>query len=105
MPTPLPWLSVLSHIEPPHIRREITVLKLVTCINKDPELPIQQDGIKLPRLKSRKPLLYRAEKFTNYYTNNPNAMQTEWHENLPPNGELVSCLSLPQPRMDLPRKI
>jgi hypothetical protein len=91
MPTPLPWLPVLSHIVPPHIRREFALLKLVTRINKDVELPIHQYGIKTPRLKSRKPLLYRAEEFINYHTNNPNALQTEWHKNLPPNEELISC--------------
>lgn len=103
MPTPLPLLPVLSHIESPHIRREFA--KDSDKDQKDNELPIHQDGIKTPCLKSGKPLLYRAEKFTNVYTNSPNIIQTEWHEHLTPNGELVSCPSMPLLGMENPHKI
>jgi len=75
MPTPLPRLSVLSQIEPPHIQKENAVLKLMARINKHFELPIHQDEIIIPRLKSFKPLLCRAEKLTNYYNNNSNRLQ------------------------------
>lgn len=59
--------SVVAYIEPLRIRREFAVLKqLVTRINKD-RLTSDPSGwnYKTPRPKSRRTLLYRAEKFTN----------------------------------------
>jgi len=57
--TPLPWLPVLSNIEPPALRRKAaTDNKLVTKIVKHDSWPIQPDILSPPllRLTSRKPL-------------------------------------------------
>ena len=58
--TPLPWLPVLSNIEPPALRRKVATDKLVEKIVKRDSWPIQPDILSPPllRLTSRKPLLY-----------------------------------------------
>ena len=38
-PTPLPWLSVLSNIAPPHLRREEATASMVEKIRANPSLP------------------------------------------------------------------
>jgi len=57
-PTPLPWLPVLSNIEPPALRRKAITDKLVEKIVKHDNWPIQPDILSPPllRLTSRKPL-------------------------------------------------
>jgi len=56
--TPLPWLPVLSNIEPPALRRKAATDKLVEKIVKHDSWPIQPDILSPPllRLTSRKPL-------------------------------------------------
>jgi len=56
--TPLPWLPVLSNIEPPALRRKAATDKLVEKIVKHDNWPIQPDILSPPllRLTSRKPL-------------------------------------------------
>jgi len=56
--TPLPWLPVLSNIEPPALRRKTATDKLVDKIIKHDSWPIQPDILSPPllRLTSRKPL-------------------------------------------------
>jgi len=56
--TPLPWLPVLSNIEPPALRRKATTDKPVEKIVKHDSWPIQPDILNPPvlRLTSRKPL-------------------------------------------------
>jgi len=56
--TPLPWLLVLSNIEPPALRRKAATDKLVEKIVKHDSWPIQPDILSPPllRLTSRKPL-------------------------------------------------
>jgi len=56
--TPLPWLPVLSNIEPPALRRTVATDKLVEKIVKHDSWPIQPDILSpsLLRLTSRKPL-------------------------------------------------
>jgi len=55
---PLPWLPVLSNIEPPALRRKAATEKLVQKIVKHDSWPIQPDIFNPPllRLTSRKPL-------------------------------------------------
>ena len=55
---PLPWLPVLSDIEPPALRRKAATDKLVEKIVKHDSWPIQLDILSPPflRLTSRKPL-------------------------------------------------
>jgi len=56
--TPLPWLPMLSNIEPPALRRMAATDKLVEKIIKHDSWPIQPDIFSPPllRLTSRKPL-------------------------------------------------
>ena len=56
--TPLPWLPVLSNIEPPALRRKAATDELVKKIVKHDTWPIQPDILNPPslRLTSRKPL-------------------------------------------------
>jgi len=42
-PTPLPWLPVLSHIAPPHLRRQEATTKLLTKIELNDSLPLHKD--------------------------------------------------------------
>ena len=42
-PTPLPWLPVLSHIAPPHLRRKEATTKLLAKIRGNDSLPIHAD--------------------------------------------------------------
>jgi len=55
--TPLPWLPVLSNIEPPALRRKVATDNLVEKIVKHDSWPIQPDILNPPllRLTSRKP--------------------------------------------------
>jgi hypothetical protein len=79
MPTPLPWLPVLSHIPPPDIRRKEALIKEYNKILSTPDLPILQD---LPhgrgRLKSRHPPLQTARqlKDNNFIPNS--SWATSW---------------------------
>ena len=56
--TPLPWLPVLSNIEPPALRRKAVTHKLVEKIVKHDSWPIQPDILNPPllQLTSRDPL-------------------------------------------------
>jgi len=56
--TPLPWLPVLSNIEPPALWRKAATDKLVEKIVKHGSWPIQPDILNPPllRLTTRKPL-------------------------------------------------
>ena len=56
--TPLPWLPVLSNIEPPALQRKFATAKLVEKIVKHDSWPMQPDILSPPllRLTCRKPL-------------------------------------------------
>jgi len=64
--TPLPWLPVLSSIEPPALRRNAATDKLVEEIVKHDRWPIQPDILNPPllRLTSRKPLWLDLQRLT-----------------------------------------
>ena len=49
--TPLPWLPVLSNIEPPALRRKAATDKLVEKIAKHDSWPIQPDILSPPLLR------------------------------------------------------
>ena len=61
---PLPWLPVLSSIEPPALRGRAAADKLVEKIVKHDSWPIPPDILNPPllRLTSRKPLLLDLQK-------------------------------------------
>jgi len=64
--TPLPWLPVLSNIEPPALRRKAATDKFVEKIVKRDSWPIQPDILNPPllRLTSRKPLWLTCNQLT-----------------------------------------
>jgi len=64
--TPLPWLPVLSNIEPPALRMKAATDKLVEKIVKHNSWPIQPDILNptLLRLTSRKPLWLTCNQLT-----------------------------------------
>ena len=57
-PTPLPWLPVLSHIAPPHLRRKEATTTLLAKIRRNDSLPLRADIENHPpaRLPSRHPV-------------------------------------------------
>jgi len=59
LPAPLPWLPVLSHITPPHIRRMAATFQLLSKIRSSAiTLPLISDIESHPevRLSSRRPV-------------------------------------------------
>ena len=54
--TPLPWLPVLSNIEPPALRRKAATDKLVEKIVKHDSWPIQPDILSQPLLTFSNPV-------------------------------------------------
>jgi len=99
--TPLPWLPVLSNIEPPALRRKAATDKLVEKIVKYDSWPIQPDILSTPllRLTSRKPLWLDLQ---------PVDIKSRWRHNWKSaqvvNSHLVCDPTIRQPGFDLPRQ-
>jgi len=99
--TPLPWLPVLSNIEPPAIRRKAATDKLVEKIVKHDSWPIQPDILNpsLLRLTSRKPLWQDFQ---------PVDINSRWSHNWKSaqvvNSHLVCDPTIQQLGFDLPRQ-
>ena len=97
--TPLPWLLVLSNIEPPALRRNAATDKLVEKIVKHDSWPIQPDILCPPllRLTSRKPLWLDLQ---------PVDIKSRWRHNWKSaqvvNSHLVCDPTIWQPGFDLP---
>jgi len=99
--TPLPWLPVLSNIEPPALRRKAATEKLVEKIVKHDSWPICPDILNPPllRLTSRKPLWLDLQ---------PVDIKSRWRHNWKSaqvvNSHLVCDPTIWQPGFDLPRQ-
>ena len=99
--TPLPWLPVLSNIEPPVLRRKAATDKLVEKIVKHDSWAIQPDILSPPllRLTSRKPLWLDLQ---------PVDINSRWRHNWKSaqvvNSHLVCDPTIRQPGFDLPRQ-
>ena len=99
--TPLPWLPVLSNIEPPALRRKAATDKLVEKIVKHDSWPMQPDILSPPllRLTSRKPLWLDLQ---------PVDIKNRWRHNWKSaqvvNSHLVCDPTIRQPGFDLPRQ-
>jgi len=99
--TPLPWLPVLSNIEPPALWRKAAADKLVEKIVKDDNW--QPDILSPPllRLTSRKPLWLDLQpvdiKFKSRWRHN-------WKSAEVVNSHLVCDPTIRQPGFDLPRQ-
>jgi len=96
--TPLPWLPVLSNIEPPALRRKAVTHKLVEKIVKHDSWPIQPDILNPPllQLTSRDPLWLDLQ---------PIAIKSQWRHNWKSaqvvNSHLVCDPTIQQPGCDL----
>jgi len=99
--TPLPWLPVLSNIEPSALRRKAATDKLVEKIVKYGNWPIQPDIFNTPllRLTSRKPLWLDLQ---------PVDIKSRWRHNWKSaqvvNSHLMCDPTIRQPGFDLPRQ-
>jgi len=99
--TPLPWLPVLSNIEPPALRRKAATDKLVEKIVKHDSCPIQPDILNPPllRLTSRKPLWLDLQSVD---------VKSRWRHNWKSaqvvNSRLVCDPTIQQLGFDLPRQ-
>jgi len=99
--TPLPWLPVLSSIEPPALRRKAATDKLVEKIVKHDSWPIQPDIFSPPllRLTSRKPLWLDLQTVD---------IKSRWRHNWKSaqvvNSHLVCDPTIWQPGFDFPRQ-
>lgn len=100
-PTPLPWLPVLSNIEPPALRRKAAVDKLLAKAAEHEDWGLQGDVTSPPeyRLSSRHPLWRDME---------PVEITTRWREDwesaMVVNSSLVCDPAARQPGFDLPRR-
>jgi len=99
--TPLPWLPVLSNIEPPALRRKAAIDELVEKIVKHDSWPIQPDILNpsLLRLTSRKPLWLDLQ---------PVDIKSRWRHNWKSaqvvNSHLVCDPTIRKPGIDFPRQ-
>jgi len=99
--TPLPWLPVLSNIEPPVLRRKAVADKLVEKIVKHDSWPIQPDILSPPllRLTSWKPLWLDLQTVD---------IKSRWRHNWKSaqvvKSRLVCDPTIWQPGFDLPRQ-
>jgi len=99
--TPLPWLSVLSNIEPPAVRRKVATDKLVEKIVKHDSWPIQPDILNPPLLllTSRKPLWLDLQP-----VDIKSRLRHNWKSAQVVNSHLVCNPTVRQLGFDLPRQ-
>lgn len=102
--TPNAWLPILSHIAPPHIRRQDNLLKETKKIIANPQLPIHEDmpDIALHRLRSRKPPLLLASQLQEEGFNLHERWRSWTTEALPHERRTLDLLEQ-VPGMELPR--
>ena len=99
--TPLPWLPVLSNIEPPALRRKAATDKLVEKIVKHDSWQIQLDILSSPllQLTSRKPLWLDLQP-----VDIKSRRRHNWKSAQVVNSHLVYDPTIWQPRFNLPRQ-
>jgi len=99
--TPLPWIPVLSNIEPPALRRKAATDKLVEKIVKHDSWPIQPDIHNPPflRLTSRKPLWLDLQ-----LADIKSRWRHNWKSAQVVNSNLVCDPTILKPGFDLPRQ-
>jgi len=99
--TPLPWLPVLSNIEPPALWRKAATDKLVEKIIKHDSWPIQPYILSPPllRLTSRKPLWLDLQP-----VHIKSRWMHTWKSAQVANSHLVCDPTIRQPGFDLPRQ-
>jgi hypothetical protein len=100
-PTPLPWLPVLSNIEPPALRRKAAVDKLISKAIEDTKWDFHNDIVCPPRhrLTSRRPLWTDMQP-----VDTGTRWQEDWQTASVVNNSLVSDPAIQLPGFDLPRR-
>ena len=103
-PTPLPRLSVLSNIAPPHLRREEVTASMVENIRVNPSLPLYHDMFQPPRarLTSRQPVWSSLPNQKPLVTE---AWQEEWTNAVARNQFLIVNAAARVLGSDLPRRL
>lgn len=104
--TPVPWLSVLANILPPHIRRDAALAREMKKINENLKLPIHRDlaDRRGTRLVSRKPLCIKAEAI-DYSTYSAEAeWKRHWNDLDLTNSELIDDPNVKLLGFDLARQ-
>jgi len=100
-PTPLPWLPVLSNIEPPALRRKAAVDKLISKAIENTKWDFHNDIVCPPRhrLTSRRPLWTDMQP-----VDTGTRWQEDWQTASVVNNSLVSDPTIQLPGFDLPRR-
>ena len=100
-PTPLPWLPVLSNIEPPALRRKAAVDKLLTKAATHEDWGLHNDIANPPpyRLSSRHPMWKDSQQI-----DITARWREDWTSALVVNSSLVCDPAIRQPGFDLPRR-
>ena len=100
-PTPLPWLPVLSNIEPPPLRRKAAVDKLISKATDNTNWGLHNDITHPPRhrLTSRHPLWSDMQPIDTH-----DQWQEDWQTASVVNNQLVRDPTIQLPGFDLPRR-
>lgn len=101
--TPTQWLPVLSHIQPPKLRRINALTREYKKIMENMNLPIHQDieGANHNRLRSRHPPTKTASAAMQEGFNLTNAWTQEWNNQ---QANIMPCITQKPPGFDLPRR-
>ena len=116
-PTNINWLSVLSNIEPPHIRRNRATLQSAgvqdgsashgSCSHQGLYLCIKEILLREPpksRLIYRRPFVMEAARLASLNQTEQDIWEQSWIEGVPPGHDLVTLPTCPQPGFTLPRR-
>lgn len=104
--TPTHWLPTLSHIPPPHLRRQKALVREYQKIEKNPQLPIHEDfdALEINRLRSRRPPIPLAKSLLENGFNINERWEREWITRAPDNCYDPTKVTQKPPGFDLPRR-
>lgn len=105
--TPTFWLPILSHIEPPSLRRECSLVREFKKITASPELPVHEDipAINTKRLHSRHPPLQMCQVNNNINYNIRDRWTKLWQTSATKEQLKMPCIKTRPPGFDKQRKI
>ena len=107
IPTNINWLSVLSNIEPPQIRRDrATLHEYKEAQQLTDRVPIKKILREPPksRLRSRRPFVSEAARLASLNQTEQEIWEQSWIHVVPPGHDLVTNPTCPQPGFTLPRR-
>jgi len=104
--TPVPWLSVLSNISPPHLRRYSSLVQEYKNHDSNKSLPLHRYINNNPkqRLKSRKPPWKMAQQLSKENYNLNSKWTDEWRLDNPDKFSIIEKPTERPPGFQLPRK-